>query len=201
MPPLIHRRNNFFPSGFFRRLRASADALPVPAFCLGNGHLGKAGIAGTGLRVARDASGTSAVEFALMLPVVLALMLGCVVFGVGFNNYLMVTTAAEAGTFQLTVSRGDSTAYSDTVNAVKGAAPALTPSQLTITVTVNGTACSSDSACQTALTSAAGQQGTVSVSYPYSLSIIKTFMQAFPGWGANYSSNITLTSQSTGRIQ
>jgi Flp pilus assembly protein TadG len=168
----------------------------------GNRGAVKAKFSGYGLQAARAESGTSAVEFALLMPVVLALMVGGIVFGIAFNNYLMVTTAAEAGTFQLTVSRGASTPYSTTVAAVDNAAPALTPSQLTVTVTVNGTACASDSACQSALSSAAGQQGTVSVSYPYSLAIIKTFMQAFPwGLGASYSSNIALTSQSTGRIQ
>jgi Flp pilus assembly protein TadG len=163
------------------------------------GHL--RAVAGGGLQAARDEAGSSAVEFALLMPVALAIMLGGIVFGIAFNIYLMVTTAAEAGTFQLAVSRGASTPYSNTIAAVDNAAPALTPSQLTITVTVNGTACASDSACQTALTNAGGQQGTVSVSYPVSLSIIKTFMQGIPGWGASYASNITVNAQSTGRIQ
>jgi Flp pilus assembly protein TadG len=185
---LIHRSNYFTLSVLYSHLRA---------------------IAWGESQAARDESGSSAVEFALVMPVALAIMLGGIVFGIAFNNYLMVTTAAEAGTFQLTVSRGVQTVagppaqgpWTNTVSAVQSAAPALTPSQLTITVTVNGTACSSDSACQTALSSAAGQQGSVSVSYPVSLSIIKTFMQAIPGWGASYASNITLTAQSTGRIQ
>jgi Flp pilus assembly protein TadG len=150
----------------------------------------------------RDVSGAAAVEFALIVPVLLLIMLGIFVFGIAFGNYIMVTNAADAGTLQLTVSRGDSTPYTDTVNAVYASAPALKtcpiasasarPTGLTISLTVNGTACSSDSTCQTALTPAsAGQAASVKVSYPCSLIIMQT----------NYLPSCTLTANSTGRIQ
>jgi Flp pilus assembly protein TadG len=140
----------------------------------------------------RDVSGAAAVEFALIVPVLLLIMLGTFVFGIAFVNYIMVTNAADAGTLQLTVSRGDSTPYTDTVNAIYASAPALTKAQLTISLTVNGTACSSDSTCQTALTPAsAGQAASVKVSYPCSLIIMQT----------NYLPSCTLTANSTGRIQ
>ncbi len=96
----------------------------------------------------RDASGTAAVEFALIGPVLLLIVVGVFVFGVALNNYVTLTNAAESGAFQFAFSRGASAPYTDTTNKIKGAAPNLVPANLTITLSVNGTACTSDSACK-----------------------------------------------------
>jgi Flp pilus assembly protein TadG len=142
-------------------------------------------------QAARDQSGVGAVEFALILPALLTIIVGGFVFGTAFNNYVVITNAAQAGTFQLTVSRGTSTPLTGTTNAVYAAAPGLTQNQMTITLNVNGTACTTDSACQTALTSASGQTASVKVSYPCSLTVLQV----------NYAPTCNLKSQSTGRIQ
>lgn len=84
-------------------------------------------------QAARDQSGVGAVEFALILPVLLTIIVGGFVFGTAFNNYVVITNAAQAGTFQLTVSRGTSTPLTGTTNAVYAAAPGLTQNQMTIT--------------------------------------------------------------------
>jgi Flp pilus assembly protein TadG len=167
---------------FFRFRRASDELLLI-----------KRSPAGPSFRTQalRDASGAAAVEFALIVPVLLLIMLGTFVFGIAFVNYIMVTSAADAGTLQLTVSRGDSTPYTDTVNAVYASAPNLTKANLTISLTVNGTGCSSDSTCQTALTTASGKAASVTVLYPCSLIIMQT----------NYAPSCNLTATSTGRIQ
>lgn len=116
--------------------------------------------------------GTAAVEFALIAPALCLLLLGIVQFGLVLANYVTLTNAANVGAMQFAISRSDTTPYTDTVSAVKAAAPTLTPANLTITLAVNGTACSSDSACQTALTNAAPSSGgslqpaSVTVSYP-----------------------------------
>jgi hypothetical protein len=121
----------------------------------------------------------------------LTIIVGGFVFGTAFNNYVVITNAAQAGTFQLTVSRGASTPLTGTTNAVYAAAPGLTQNQMTITLNVNGTACTTDSACQTALTSASGQTASVKVSYPCSLTVLQV----------NYAPTCNLKSQSTGRVQ
>lgn len=139
----------------------------------------------------RATSGAAGVEFALVVPLLLLVLLGTFVFGITLNNYIMVTNAAQTGTFQLTVSRGGSTPYTDTVNAITSSAPGLIKEQLTISLTVNGTACSSDGGCQTALTSASGKDASVEVSYPCSLIIMQV----------NYAPACTLKAKSTGRIQ
>ncbi len=119
------------------------------------------------LRFPRDPGGTAAVEFAILIPVLTFALIGAFILGLTLNNYIQLTNAAEAGINQLTLSRGDSMPYTSTTNAVKNAALALTPqSSLTITLTVNGSTCSSDSGCQTALTSASGKSANVRVTFP-----------------------------------
>ena len=123
-----------------------------------NGSLGEKGIA--------------AIEFALIAPVLLLLLLGMVQFGLTVGNYVMLINAASVGAMQFAISRSDTTPYTDTVSAIKSAAPTLTPANLTITFSVNGTACATDSACSTALTAAAPSSGgslqpaAVTVAYP-----------------------------------
>jgi Flp pilus assembly protein TadG len=144
----------------------------------------------------RDASGTVAVEFAFIGPVLLLAMVGMFVFGIALNNWVILTNAAEAGALQLAISRGDSTPYTDTTNEVYNAAPSLTKASITITLSVNGTACTSDATCQTALTANAGNPAYVQATYP-----------CMPGnsnltvMGKNYSTACTLTVKTTERIQ
>ncbi|MBV8589274.1 MAG: pilus assembly protein [Acetobacteraceae bacterium] len=119
-----------------------------------------------------EQKGTAAVEFALIAPALLLLVLGGVQLALVLANYVALTNAANVGAMQFAISRSDTTPYTDTVAAIKAAAPNLTAASLTITLSVNGTACSSDSACQTALTNAAPSSGgslqpaSVTVSYP-----------------------------------
>jgi Flp pilus assembly protein TadG len=115
--------------------------------------------------------GVAAVEFALLLPPLILLVMGTVQFGLVLAAYVQVTNAAGVGAMTFAISRSDTTPYTDTVSAIKAAAPSLTPANLTMTFSVNGTACSTDAACSTALTNAAPSGGTltpasVTVAYP-----------------------------------
>ena len=124
--------------------------MPIKALAAGrrrnDGSLGEKGIA--------------AIEFALIAPVFLFLLMGMVQFGLAVGNYVMLTNAAGVGAMKFAISRSDTTPYTDSVNAIKSAAPSLTPANLTITFSVNGTACSTDTACTTALTTAAPSGGS-----------------------------------------
>lgn len=146
----------------------------------------------TSLRRLGDPSGAAAVEFALVAPVYLVLVVGGLIFALAFSNYLSVTNAAYAGASQLIISRGQTTPYTTTVSAVDTAAGNLTTANLTITITVNGTTCSSDTTCENALTNAASQQASVTVSYPCSLDVLQY----------NFSANgCTLSSSVAGLVQ
>jgi Flp pilus assembly protein TadG len=116
--------------------------------------------------VGRDCAGTAFLEFALVLPVLLLVVFGITQFGLIFYHYTLVTNATAAGMRQLSISRLDSTAYCDTENTIVNASGGLggTPGSsgvcptlntgFTIAMKVNGTACASNSACQTALATA-----------------------------------------------
>jgi Flp pilus assembly protein TadG len=141
--------------------------------------------------LSRNSAGTAAIEFAFALPLFLLAALGTYQFGLTINNYLMLTDAARTGARMLALSRGSSTPYSDTVSQVQNSASNLTSANLTIVTRVNGTACSTNSTCQTALNSAAGQPAYVSVSYPCNLQVMNY----------NFAPTCTLSAQTTERIE
>jgi Flp pilus assembly protein TadG len=134
-------------------------------------------------------TGTAAVEFALVAPVLLMLVLGMCQFGITLNQYLTLTNAVRSGARQLSMSRGDTTPHTDTLNQIYGSAPNLTQGSLTITMAVNGTACTTDAGCKAAL--AAGLPTTVTASYPCSLAF----------FGYNFAPICTLSSQTTERVE
>jgi Flp pilus assembly protein TadG len=129
-------------------------------------------------------SGAISIEFAILAPVLLLLILGALQFGLLMRNYVVLTNAVNVGAMQFAISRSDSTPASDAWTAVANAAPSLTSSSLSVTLSVGSpaTACLSnasssssaagaDSTCQTALANAAPSGGTlqpatVSVTYP-----------------------------------
>jgi Flp pilus assembly protein TadG len=136
-----------------------------------------------------DRRGVAALEFAVIAPLLFSIMFGVIEFGLVLNQYLTLTNATLVGAMQFAFSAGvDATPYTDAVNAVKAAAPNLTP--LTISFSVNGTACSTDSGCGAALS---GGTGYVSVSTSYSCAGLNFALNLLP--------NCTLTAQQTERVQ
>ena len=120
----------------------------------------------------RDVSGTALIEFAFVMPLLMVMLVGMFMFGLTIHDYISVTGAAEAGMLQLTVSRGDTTSWTDTTNVIYAAAPTLTKASLTVSMSVNGTACTSDATCVTALSTAAGLPASVTVRYPCKLKVL-----------------------------
>ena len=135
----------------------------------------------------RDHRGTAAVEFALVAPILFLLILGITQFGITLNNYEMLTGGTGAAARQFSMSRGTSTPSSSTKTALYSAASNLTQANITVTLKVNGVACTSDGACQTALTNGQGQPATVSASYPCNLTV----------YGYNFAPGCTHNAQST----
>lgn len=139
-----------------------------------------------------DDSGASAVEFALISPLLLSIAIGSLVFAIVLNNYVLVTNASAAGVGNLIVSRGSSTPYSDTIAAVQQAAPSLARADLAVTLSVDGVACADDSSCEAALGAASGKTAGVAVSYPCRLVVLN--IDYAPG-------GCTLRQTTMGRIQ
>jgi Flp pilus assembly protein TadG len=127
-------------------------------------------------RPLRDSAGSSALEFALVAPLLIAILLGIIQFSLFFNNVSTLTNAAASGALVFSQGRSFSTPYSMALSAVQGAAGALTKANLTVTTSVNGVPCASDSACLSAYGSG-GMPATVTVSYPCPLVFSTTTLQ------------------------
>jgi Flp pilus assembly protein TadG len=158
------------------------------------------------LEVARDDTGAVLVEFTILSPVLLLMLLGVLQFGLLYYYRISVTTAAVVGARMLSVYRSDPTAlpYSDTVAAIQNASSNLNASKLTITLaTYNGAAwiaCNADTSCSNLMGNARGsptvapQPARVTVSYPCPILI--------PTSWVNLSSGICpMTSTVTVRVQ
>ncbi len=142
--------------------------------------------------------GAALVEFAATLPVLLLVVTSIGVFGLAFNNYLMLTDGVAVGARLLAISRGQTTdPCATTANAVYNAAPSLSQANLSFTlvlngVTYSGTSCSSGSSSTGAAGNLVqGQPAQVTVTYPCSLGV----------YGANYSPNCSLKAQTTELVQ
>jgi Flp pilus assembly protein TadG len=110
----------------------------------------------------RDERGQTAVEFALIAPLLVILLLAIIQFGVAFHNYVTITDAARAGARQAIVARFASGNFSDATQTVKNAASSLDQTEL-----------NKPGAIQ--ITSAGGMVSgslvTVTVHYPYTIDI------------------------------
>ncbi|MGH8862023.1 MAG: TadE/TadG family type IV pilus assembly protein [Jatrophihabitantaceae bacterium] len=111
------------------------------------------------LRRRHRTRGQSMVEFTLILPVLMLMIFGIYQFGQTYSDYIQVTNASRTGGRKALVSRSDATGVNDAIAAAKGATWWLNPSQINVTV--------SPSQPWTA-----GQTVTVTVTYPWSISLL-----------------------------
>lgn len=106
--------------------------------------------------------GQAAVEFAIVVPALLLLLLGILQCGIAFSHYITVTDAARAAGRKAVLIRQDGLTASDITAAADAAAPGLNAAQLGVSV--------SDP------TDPGFQQGgstvQVTVTYPYSIDVL-----------------------------
>lgn len=85
--------------------------------------------------------GGSLVEFALVLPLMVALITGMASFGIGINNYTVLTNSIDAGARSMALARGqtnpalagtDPCAYA--VQIANNAAPSLNSNNMTYSI-------------------------------------------------------------------
>lgn len=123
--------------------------------------------------------GSALVEFALILPMLLLLTTGIMVFGVAMNNYLQLTNAVSMGARTAAINAQltkDPCAI--TSSAIIAAAPGLNSANMNFSFTFNGvsypntTSCSSSSVTTGAAGNlASGTNVTVTATYPLNLSV------------------------------
>jgi len=128
----------------------------------------------------RGEHGQAVVEFALVVPLLIALLLGIVQAGVAFNHYVTVTDAARAAARRAITARISGLTVADITAAAQSAASDLDSTKLGVTV--------SDPTDPTFSTS--GSTLTVTVTYPYSINVL--------GWAV---SSGTLSSSMTDRLE
>lgn len=114
---------------------------------------------------ARSEDGAAAVEFALLLPILIMLILGILEFGLAYNAQITVTNAAREGARTMVIQNSPSAAKTavKTVSSVLN--PAITDSEITITVSNGTTTCTG------------GSTATVNIQYPFK------FLTGFFGTG------------------
>lgn len=160
------------------------------------------------VRVAFREDGNALVEFALVAPVMLMIMMGIIVIGSTMSNYLQLIEATSTAARTIAVSRSNTLDPCNTVaSAVSGGAPLLNSANLTYTLVLNSSlgatlgrygptkgTLSCSSASYTSGAPSYLQQGgsaSVTVTYPCNLSI----------YGKNYWPGCTLQAQTTEMIQ
>ncbi len=76
--------------------------------------------------------GAAAVEFALVFPILILVLVGIVEYGSIFNTQLMLTSAAREGARTMAVTGDPVQARTAVINAAVGLSPALTTSNIVI---------------------------------------------------------------------
>jgi Flp pilus assembly protein TadG len=140
--------------------------------------------------LARARTGTAALEFALVAPVLFLTVFGTFQFGITLNNYVMLTSATQSAARQLALSRGGTTPRTDAVNQLTASAANLNGT-ITVTTYINGTSCATDATCQLAMATAQGQPAMLTASFPCNLVI----------YGHDYLPGCTLNTKTTERIE
>jgi Flp pilus assembly protein TadG len=105
----------------------------------------------------RSERGQTMVEFTIVLPIFLMLVLGVAQLGVAFNNYITITDAARAGARQGAVSRTLPDPTGATTSRVRSSAANLDQAKLTVSVASPWTQ---------------GSDVTVTANYPYSINLL-----------------------------
>ena len=127
----------------------------------------------------QENDGQAMVEFALVLPILLLLVLGIMQFGIVLHDYLAITDAARIGVRQAAVSRLDPAAAAAVEARVRSAAGDLDQADLDVTLTPSNSA-----------SWAPGSDVTVEVTYPYDIDLLGLVVKSGQ-----------LTSQATERVE
>ncbi|MGC1375828.1 MAG: TadE/TadG family type IV pilus assembly protein [Anaerolineales bacterium] len=122
--------------------------------------------------------GASAVEFALVLPILLTILTAIMAFGITFNNYEQLTDGVREAERVFAISRSSTTPYTLATTALQTGTPGLTFKNIKPTFTVNGAPCASDAGCVTALSGAQGQPSSLTATYACTLAIVGVSLPA-----------------------
>jgi len=83
-------------------------------------------------RIIKSEKGASAVEFALILPILIMLVFGIFWFGIAYNNYIALTHAAREGARLAAVNMDEILGIEDFENRIKESAPSVSIESITL---------------------------------------------------------------------
>ena len=139
--------------------------------------------------------GQSMVEFALVMPAMLAVITATFTFSLAFYQQMTLNSAVGAAAMDVqTIRQTTSDPCADTLTALKAAAPSFTVANIGLTVTINnGTPISGHNCTGATSTLLAAQNDpvTVTATYPCFLSIMT------PAYGPKFISNCQLSATVT----
>ncbi|MBG6179733.1 TadE/TadG family type IV pilus assembly protein [Arthrobacter sp. CAN_A1] len=87
----------------------------------------------------RSESGAAAVEFALVVPLLLVLLLGIIEFGRVYNAQIQVTTAAREAVRVMAIENKSNLAVAAAISSTPGLSPSLTSGQIAVGSCTSGT--------------------------------------------------------------
>jgi len=83
-------------------------------------------------RIIKNEKGASAVEFALILPILIILVFGIVQFGIAYNNYIALTHATREGARLAAVNMDEILGIEEFENRIKESAPSVSIESITL---------------------------------------------------------------------
>lgn len=120
----------------------------------------------------RNQTGSAAVEFALIVPLLVLTLFGIIQFGIAFNNRVAITDGTRVAARTLSISRGAATPYTSARSHFTNSTFGLISSRLNIRLLVAGVECTSDGDCKNKLATAVGSPATVSATYQCATDLI-----------------------------
>ncbi|MDE3104880.1 MAG: pilus assembly protein [Acidobacteriota bacterium] len=142
--------------------------------------------------------GSSLVEFAVVMPVLLLFLTGMMTFGIALNQYLQLTDSVRIGAEAAAIARGTTTDPCSTATTASDAAlSSLTKTSITYSFTINGSTYTGTT-CTSALSNMLqGKTFQMKATYPCSMVVYGVL-----GSVVNYDpSGCTLTAQTAEMIQ
>jgi Flp pilus assembly protein TadG len=133
--------------------------------------------------------GSSLVETAIVMPLLLLLMTGIFSFSMVIYQKLQLAEAVSTGARFLAIDRGDNDPCAATATKIYNAAPGLTKSKITLSFVLNGTTYSG-ATCSGTTNMVSGATAQVTATYPCSFTV----------YGANFGA-CSLSSSTSEAIQ
>src|SRR6266511_1108696 len=126
------------------------------------------------MRCRREESGQAMVEFALVLPLLMLILLAIIKFGIAINNYVVLTNSVRTGARTLAIGRGSTDPCGTAKTRVEKSASDLDPAKLNPTVSfARASSCTDpDGAGPLVPPLIAGDDVTLTVTYPCDLVIL-----------------------------